>query len=55
MKEELSSPDIAALSRPLHGDPGKLGDGEGGPGFRCKLTPNLDAYIDLNRFSPVLN
>jgi hypothetical protein len=48
MKEEIPSPDIAAPSRPLHGGPGKPGDGEGGPGFRCGLTPNLDAYIGLN-------
>lgn len=54
MKEELSSPDIAAPSRPLHGGPGKLDDGEGGSGFRCELAPNLDAYISLNRFYPVL-
>lgn len=54
MKEEMSSPDTAAPSRSLHGGPGKLGDGEGGPGFRCELASNIDAYISLNRFSPVL-
>jgi len=48
MKEEMSSPDISASSRPLHGGPGKLGDGEGGSGLRCELAPNIDAYINLN-------
>lgn len=53
MKEEMSSPDISAPSRPLHGGPGKLGDGEGGSGFRCELVPNIDAYTGLNQFSLV--
>ena len=50
MKEEMASPDIAAPSRLSLGGPGKLGDGEGGSGFRCELTPNLGAYIDLISF-----
>ena len=49
MKEEMSSPDIPAASRPSFGSPGKPGDGEGGIGFRCELAPKFDAYINLIR------
>jgi len=50
VEEEIPSLDVTAPLRASLGGSGKLGDGEGAPGFRCELVPNLDAYINLIQF-----
>lgn len=54
-KEEMSSPDIPAVSALSFGVTGKPIEGEGGTGFRCEFVQELDAYMDLIRSPLVQN
>jgi hypothetical protein len=47
VKEEMSSPDIPAVSTLSFGVPGKPSGGEGVTGFRCESVLGLDAYMGL--------